>query len=138
MRSIVLRRAAYLAAPHIPPDAHLMLPPKVAHEFCRRVDLISKLSLIWEVRAREVVPNFYFSHGRAYLQGGLAQCAIVRVLPAEAELMSYSQRTARRGVRHMGLWLLGLGKTQLQTLMARPWSWSFSGAYRQTTKGAVL
>ena len=116
-KSIVLERAAYLFGTSYRPDAHLMLPPK-SYEFCERVDLISKLSLIWEVRAREVVPCFTSRLGALISEedrpGAPSYESCLR-----AELMSYSQRT----IDEYGTWIFGCwgagGKPQLADLRWR-------------------
>ncbi len=135
-KSIVLERAAYLFGTSYRPDAHLMLPPK-SYEFCERVDLISKLSLIWEVRAREVVPCFTSRLGALISEedrpGAPSYESCLR-----AELMSYSQRT----IDEYGTWIFGCwgagGKPQLADLRCAAMELGFSGAYEANYKGAVL
>ncbi|WP_130811013.1 DUF4125 family protein [Olsenella sp. Marseille-P4559] len=135
-KSIVLERAAYLFGTSYRPDAHLMLPPK-PYEFCERVDLVAKLSLIWEVRARETVPRFTSRLGALISEedrpGSPSYESRLR-----AELMSYSQRTIDEyGTWAFGCW--GAGRNpNLQTYDGAAFELGFSGAYEANYKGAVL
>ncbi|MCI6274824.1 MAG: DUF4125 family protein [Coriobacteriaceae bacterium] len=135
-KSMVLERAAYLFGTPYRPDAHRMLPPK-SYEFCERVGLISKLSLIWEVRAREIVPR---------LTSRLGALISEEDRPGEpsyesrlrAELMSYSQRT----IDEYGSWVFGCwgaGRNpNMQAYDGAAIELGFSGAYEANYKGAVL
>ena len=135
-KSIVLERAAYLFGTSYRPDAHRMLPPK-SYEFCERVDLISKLSLIWEVRAREIVPRFTSRLG-ALISEEDRPGAPSYESRLRAELMSYSQRT----IDEYGTWVFGCwgaGRNpNLQAYDGAAVELGFSGAYEANYKGAVL